>query len=67
MKGGLLLDVVIGEGSSILELLSSEDETLLVGRDAFLVLNFGLHRIDGIRTFHLEGDGLAVENKLIQK
>ena len=30
MEGGLLLDVVISEGSAVLELLAREDETLLV-------------------------------------
>lgn len=30
MKGGFLLDVVVAQGASILELLSSEDKTLLV-------------------------------------
>ena len=30
VEGGFLLDVVVAEGTAILELLSSEDETLLV-------------------------------------
>jgi hypothetical protein len=34
MKRGLLLNVVIRKGAAILELLSSEDEALLVGRDS---------------------------------
>ena len=34
VKGGLLLDVVVGQGAAILQLLSGEDETLLVRRDA---------------------------------
>ena len=38
VKGRLLLDVVIRESSSILELLASEDQTLLVRRDSLLVL-----------------------------
>ena len=41
MESGLLLDVVVGEGSSILKLLTSEDESLLIGGNTFLVLNFG--------------------------
>ena len=41
MEGGLLLDVVIGEGTAILELLAGEDQTLLIGRNTFLVLDFG--------------------------
>ena len=39
MEGGLLLDVVVGEGSSVFELLSSEDESLLIGGNTFLILD----------------------------
>ena len=42
MEGGLLLDVVVGEGAAVLELLSGEDEPPLVRWDPFLVLDFGL-------------------------
>ena len=38
MQGALLLDVVVGEGAPVLQLLPREDETLLVRRDTFLVL-----------------------------
>ena len=41
MQGGLLLNVVVGKGAAILELLAGEDQTLLIGRDAFLVLDLG--------------------------
>lgn len=33
VEGGLLLDVVIRKSATILELLASEDQTLLVGGD----------------------------------
>merc|ERR1711929_64914 len=59
MEGALLLDVVVGESSSILELLASEDQSLLIWWNAFLVLDLGLDVLDGIRGFDLEGDGLA--------
>ena len=59
MEGGLLLDVVIGEGTAILELLSGEDQTLLIGRNTFLVLDLGLDVLDGVRRLHLEGDSLS--------
>ena len=39
VKDGLLLDVVIGEGPTVLQLLTSEDKPLLVRGDALLILN----------------------------
>jgi len=57
VEGGLLLDVVVGEGAAVLELLSGEDETLLIRRDALLVLDLGLDIVDGVRRLHLKGDG----------
>merc|ERR1712121_632407 len=59
MQGTLLLDVVVGEGSSIFKLLSSEDQSLLVWRDSFLVLDLGLDILDRIRRLNLKSDGLA--------
>ena len=62
VQSALLLDVVVGESAAVLELLAREDEALLVGGDALLVLNLGLHGVDGVGGFHLEGDGLAGES-----
>merc|ERR1711944_222817 len=59
MEGGLLLNVVIGEGSSILKLLTSEDESLLIGWDTFLVLDLGLDVLNSVRWLDVEGDGLS--------
>jgi len=59
VKGGLLLDVVVRQGAAILQLLAGEDEALLVGRDALLVLDFLFHVVDRVRGFHVQGDGLA--------
>ena len=44
----LLLDVVVRQSSTILQLLASEDQSLLVGWDTLLVLNLGLHIVDGV-------------------
>ena len=38
VEGALLLDVVVGEGSPILKLFSSEDKPLLVRRNPLLIL-----------------------------
>merc|ERR1712019_49391 len=61
MKSAFLLDVVIGEGSSVLQLLSSKDQSLLIWWDSFLILNLGLDILDGIRRFNLQGDGFTSE------
>ena len=53
-----LLDVVVLEGAAILKLLSGEDETLLVRRDSFLILDLGLHSLDSVGTLNLKGDCL---------
>ena len=42
MECGLLLDIVISKSPAILELFASKDETLLVWRDALLVLDLCL-------------------------
>jgi streptomycin 6-kinase len=59
MKGRFLLNVVVGEGAAILKLLAGENQSLLVRRDALLVLNLRLDIVDGVRGLNLEGDGLA--------
>merc|ERR1719391_1139305 len=61
MESGLLLDVVVGKGPSVFELLASEDQPLLVRGDALLVLDLCLDILDGVRGLHLKGDGLARE------
>jgi len=48
VKSRLLLNIVIAQGATILELLAGEDEALLVGRNALLVLDFGLDIINGV-------------------
>ena len=59
VKGRLFLDIVVGEGTAIFKLLAGEDQALLVGGDALLVLNLGLDVVDGVRGLDLESDGLS--------
>jgi len=61
VKGALLLDVIIREGAAILELFTSENETLLVGGDTFLVLDFALNVVNCVTRFDLEGNSLPRE------
>jgi hypothetical protein len=59
MKSGLLLDVVIRESATVLELLASEDQALLVRGNTLLVLNLALDVVNGVGGLDLKGDGLA--------
>ena len=46
---------------TIFQLFASEDESLLVRRDAFFVLDLGLDVIDGVRSLNFESDGFSGE------
>ena len=59
MESRLLLDVVVRKGSSILELLTGEDESLLIWGNTFFVLNLGLDVFDSIGGFDIKSDSLA--------
>jgi len=59
VEGGLLLDVVVGQGAAVFQLLTGEDQTLLIRRDALLVLDLGLHVLDRVGTLDIEGNGLT--------
>ena len=50
MEGGLLLDVVVGESSAILKLLSSEDESLLIGGNTFFILDLSPVQISKVKS-----------------
>ena len=57
--GRTLLDVVVRERAAVLQLLAREDQALLVGRDALLVLDLRLDVLDRVRGLDLQGDRLA--------
>merc|ERR1711972_109648 len=61
VKSRLLLNVVIGKGASILQLLAREDQALLVWRDPFFILDLCLDIVDGVRGLHLKSDGFPRE------
>ena len=54
--------LLVVQGATILELLASEDETLLVRGYTLLVLNFRLDVIDSVRGLDFESDGLSGES-----
>ena len=49
MESALLLDVVVTQSTPILKLLAGKDETLLVRRDALLVLDLALDILNSVR------------------
>jgi len=59
VQGALLLDVVVRQGAPIFQLLSCEDETLLVRGNTFLILNLGLNILYGVRGLNLQGDSFT--------
>ena len=62
VEGGFLLDIVVTQGSAIFQLLASENETLLVRRDAFFVLDFLLDVLDRVSGVDFKGDSLASQS-----
>jgi hypothetical protein len=59
VESRLLLDVVVAQSAAVLELLARENQTLLVGGNALLVLNFLLDPLDRVAGLDVERDGLA--------
>jgi len=59
VKCALLLDVVVREQLVVLELLSCENQALLVGRDTLLVLNLRFQALDRVRRLGIERDGFT--------
>jgi hypothetical protein len=51
VQSRLLLDVVVGQRAAVFQLLSGEDEALLVRGNTLLVLDLALHIINCIRRF----------------
>ena len=67
LKARLFLNVVVRKCSSVLQLLSSEYETLLVRRNAFLVLDLGLDIVDCVRRLHFKGAGDCLTGQGLDK
>ena len=59
VKSRVLLDRVVLERVTILELLAREDEALLVRRDTLLILDLRLNILDAVGRLDLEGDMLT--------
>ena len=59
VKGRFLLDVVVRQSSTIFQLLTSKDQSLLVWRNTFLVLDLRLDIVNGVRRFDFQGNSLT--------
>merc|ERR1719409_2407952 len=62
VQSRFFLDVVIRQSATVLQLLAGENQTLLIRGNAFFVLDFGFHILDGVGSLHVEGDGLACQS-----
>lgn len=59
VKRAFFLYIVVTQSTTVLELLSSKDESLLVGRNAFFVLYLCFDIFDGVRWLHFERNGFT--------
>ena len=61
VQSGLLLNVVVSKGTAILQLLTGKDQSLLIRGDTLLVLDLGLHILDGIVRLNLMRSGVYIQ------
>jgi len=61
VESQVLLNVMVQPGAAVLKLLTGQDEALLIGRNALLVLNLCFDVVNCIEIFDLKGDCLAHE------
>jgi len=59
VESGFFLDVVVWESSSVFELFTGKDESLLIWRDTFFVLNFGFDILNGVWGFDIKSDSFT--------
>merc|ERR1711945_17972 len=54
MQSGLLLDVVVRKGATILKLFAGKDQSLLIWGNALFILNLGFDIFNGVRGLNLQ-------------
>jgi hypothetical protein len=59
MQSRFLLNIVIRQRSSILQLLAGKDQTLLIRGDTLLVLNLGLDIVNRVGRLNVERNGFT--------
>merc|ERR1712203_559012 len=61
MQRRFFLDVIIRKSAAVLQLLSSENQSLLVWRNSFFVLNLRLHVVNSITRLDVQRDSFTRE------
>ena len=61
VEDGLILDVVVTQGTTIFEMCAGKDQALLVWGDSFRVLDLGLDILNCVRSYYFKSDSLACE------
>lgn len=61
MDGTFFLDIIIGESSTVVKLLSGEYQTLLVRRDPLLLLDFHFYVFDSVGGLNVQSDGFTCQ------
>ena len=59
MKSWFFLNIIIGEGSAVFELLSSKDESLLIWGNSFFILNLSLDIFNGVSWFNIKSNSFT--------
>merc|ERR1719445_2360997 len=62
MESRFLLDIIISKSSTIFQLLTSENQTLLVRRNTFLVLDLLLHIFNCVTRFNIQSNSFTSQS-----
>ena len=61
MECRFFLNVIVRESSTIFQLLTGKDKSLLIWWDSFFVLDFGLYILDRVWWFYIKSDCLSCQ------
>lgn len=65
MKGGFLLDVVIRQSTTIFQLFTSKNQSLLIRWNSFLILNLSLNIVNRIIRLNIERDCFSCNTRCV--
>ncbi len=61
MQGAFFLDVVVRKRTIVLQRFSSKDQTLLIGRNTFFILDLSLDVLNAVGGLNVKGDRFPCE------